>query len=121
MEKTLSPDVSPRVRGVVGKCNMCHGRWQVAREKAAAEGEKTIPAGAWTTACAEACPNGAIHFGNLMDGTSEFGKLVRSPRAFRLLESVGTAPKIYYLSDRKWVREMCELHPADAEGGSAHV
>lgn len=118
MEKTLSPDVSPRMRGIVEKCNLCHGRWQAARQKAAVEGKRIVPDGAWTTACAEACPNGAIHFGNLMNKESEFSRLVRSPRAFRLLERVGTAPKVYYLSDRKWVRDMCEKHPAREEGGA---
>lgn len=30
----------------------------------------------------------------------------RNPDAFRLLEELGTNPKVYYLSTRKWVREM---------------
>ena len=39
MEKALNPGVAPRMRGVVEKCNLCHGRWQAARSKAAAAGE----------------------------------------------------------------------------------
>jgi len=30
----------------------------------------------------------------------------RNPDVFRLLEELGTNPKVYYLSTRKWVRKM---------------
>src|SRR5205085_12137285 len=35
MEKTLNPAVAPRMRGVVEKCNFCHGRWHAAKARAA--------------------------------------------------------------------------------------
>jgi len=115
MEKTLSPDVSPRMRGIVEKCNFCHGRWQRARAKAAANGEREIPPGEYVTACSECCPSGAITFGNILDEKSEVGKLVRSERAFRLMEDVGSSPKVYYLTSRQWVREMCDSLPGSGD------
>ena len=42
MEKTLNPNVAPRQRGVVEKCNFCHGRRHAAMEKAAAAGQKEL-------------------------------------------------------------------------------
>ena len=42
MEKTLNPAVAPRMRGVVEKCNFCHGRWHAAKERAAAAGQRDI-------------------------------------------------------------------------------
>lgn len=106
MERTLNPDVSPRMRGVVEKCNFCHGRWQAARTKAAAEGRRELRAGEYVPACVEACPTSAVRFGNLPDGSSELGRLIRSGRSFRLLERLGTQPKVYYLPDREWVRQI---------------
>lgn len=106
MEKDLNPGVAPRMRGVVEKCNLCHGRLHAAKAAAAAEGRRTLRPGEYDTACAEACPMGAITFGDLMDSESEVAKLARSPQAFRLLESLGTEPKVYYLSERPWVRQL---------------
>src|SRR5947209_4614023 len=63
MEHTMNPEVSPRMRGVVEKCNFCHGRYHTAKAKAAAAGEHTVPD--YLPACAEACPTGAITFGDL--------------------------------------------------------
>lgn len=108
MEKTLNPDVSPRMRGVVEKCNFCHGRLQAARAKAAAQGEHDADSLAYEPACMEACPTGAITFGDLADENSEVSRLVRRGDAFRFLSRMGTEPKIYYRSSQPWVREMAE-------------
>lgn len=92
MERMLNPRVSTRARGTVEKCNFCHGRRHAAREQAAASGR---PA-AWAPACAEACPSGAITFGDLADAASEVSKMAAAGGAFRLLESLDTGSKIYY-------------------------
>jgi menaquinone reductase, iron-sulfur cluster-binding subunit len=106
MEKTLNPDVSTRMRGVVEKCNFCHGRLQAARAKAAADGRRTINEDEYRTACAESCPTNAIHFGNLGDPSSGVSQLSKEGRAFRLLEELGTEPKVYFLSEQKWVHDV---------------
>jgi molybdopterin-containing oxidoreductase family iron-sulfur binding subunit len=38
-------------------------------------------------------------FGDLDDPNSEVSQLARSPRAFRLLEELGTKPKVIYLAE----------------------
>jgi len=57
-------------------------------------------------ACVEACPAGAIRFGDLNDSTSEVAADSRDAGSFRLLEKLGTDPKIYYHSKRDWVRQI---------------
>ncbi|MGD0002253.1 MAG: 4Fe-4S dicluster domain-containing protein [Bryobacteraceae bacterium] len=103
MERALNPAVAPRMRGVVEKCNMCHGRWHEARELAAARGESGPVA--YTPACVEACPARAITFGDLNDEASLVAQMARQNEAFRWLESIGTGSKVYYRSRREWVRE----------------
>lgn len=108
MERTLNPDVSVRMRGVVEKCNFCHSRWQAAKAKAAAAGSDVIDPEDYVPACVEACPTKAILFGDLDDPDSEVSAAARRPGAFRLLASLGTDPKVYYLSEREWVRRLGE-------------
>src|SRR5579862_1435792 len=108
MEKSLNPGVSVRMRGVVEKCNLCHGRLHAAQDKAAAAGKRDIDPADYVGACAEACPTGAIVFGDLNDPASEVAKAARSPHAFRFLARLGTEPKTYYLSRRPWVRALGE-------------
>ncbi len=108
MEKTLNPDVSPRMRGVAEKCNFCHGRYHAAKAKAAAEGRRDLKHGEYVPACVEACPAGAIGFGDLADENSGVGRVVRSGEAFRLLERLKTDPKIYYRTKRAWVRKLAQ-------------
>ena len=102
MEKALNPDVAPRMRGVVEKCNFCHGRWHAAKQQAVAEGRDPA-AVEYTPACAEACPTQAIRFGDL-------ARLPRPADSFRLLESLDTEPKIYYHS-RRGHRDISLRHP----------
>jgi menaquinone reductase, iron-sulfur cluster-binding subunit len=106
MEKTLNPDVAPRMRGVVEKCNFCHGRWHAARQRAAAAGRPATEPVEYTPACVEACPTGALRFGDLNDPAGEAAKAAKSDGSFRLLEKLGTDPKIYYRSRRDWVRQI---------------
>ena len=77
-----------------------------AQELAAASGKNPmdLPDGAYITACTEACPNGAISFGDILNPKHKVHELIKSPYAFRLLERLGTDPQVYYLSKREWVR-----------------
>lgn len=106
MERTLNPDVAPRMRGVVEKCNFCHGRYHAARVKAAVSGKRNIDPADYRPACAQACPTGAICFGDLADKNSEVARLARTSGTFRLLEQLDTDPKIHYHSRRDWVRNV---------------
>jgi menaquinone reductase, iron-sulfur cluster-binding subunit len=107
-EQSLNPDVAPRMRGVVEKCNFCLGRLHAAREQAATTGAADINPGTYTPACVEHCPTNAIVFGDLSDPQSEVSTLAASSRAFRFLPRLGTEPKVYFLSSRPWVRELAE-------------
>jgi len=116
MEKTLNPDVAPRMRGVVEKCNFCHGRLHAAKQRAAAQGNREIDPADYVPACVEACPTGALHFGDLNDGKTEVAHDAKDANSFRLLEKLGTEPKIHYHSERAWVRQIANApRPAGKE------
>jgi molybdopterin-containing oxidoreductase family iron-sulfur binding subunit len=114
MEKMLSPNVSVRMRGVVEKCSFCFHRYQLAMEKAYHEGRDQLAEAEYQTACSQACPAGAITFGDLNNSAHAVTQMVRpdpshhgkpkNSKAFRLLERLGTNPKVYYISSREWVR-----------------
>jgi len=108
MEKSLNPGVAVRMRGVVEKCNMCHARLHSAQAKAAAAGKREIDSADYVPACVEACPTAAIQFGNLADKDDPVYRAAHSPDAFRLLERIGTEPKIYYKSRELWVKALKE-------------
>ncbi len=97
MQEGLSPDVSVRPRGVVEKCSFCHHRLQQASDRARME-ERPLREGDYVPACVESCPAEAMFFGDFDDPRSTVARLALSPRAFRLLEELGTKPKVVYLS-----------------------
>lgn len=98
MKGSLNRDVSIRTKGVVEKCTFCHHRLLKAREEAKAEGREFIPED-YIPACVHACPSGAMFFGDLNNPFSTVSKLSRERRAFKLLEDLGTEPKVIYLSE----------------------
>lgn len=100
MERTLNPDVAPRTRGVVEKCNFCHARLQSAKAKAAAAGQREIDPADYVPACVEACPSGAITFGEV--------STLDTKGAVRLLERIGTEPKVWYRTTRESARKALE-------------
>ncbi|RPI26463.1 MAG: 4Fe-4S dicluster domain-containing protein [Acidobacteria bacterium] len=108
LEKVLNPAVAPRMRGVVEKCNLCHGRLHAARAKAAADGRREIQADEYRPACVEACPTRALTFGDLNDPASAVAQAAAGQTSFRLLQALGTDSKIYYISKRRWVRDLAE-------------
>ncbi len=93
----LNPDVTVRERGVVEKCSFCVQRIQEKKLQAKLENrilvDKEIK-----TACMQACPAGAIVFGNLNDRNSKVSGLFRDPRCYHLLEELHTLPNTGYLT-----------------------
>lgn len=87
-----------RPKGVVEKCTFCLHRLHKARARAEAEG-RTFRADDYVPACVQTCTGKARFFGDLDDPNSTVSQLARSPRAFRLLEEVGTHPKVIYLQE----------------------
>ncbi len=108
LERYLTPEVSPRMRGVVEKCTFCHHRLMRAKNQAYAEDRREIAEDEYVTACTEACPAQAITFGDLNNPEHKVSQLIKSPYAFRLLERLNTKPKVYYLSTKDWVRKMAD-------------
>lgn len=97
MDKSLNPDVSVRMRGVVERCTFCHHRLHKAREQAKAENRQMTEKD-YQPACVQICPSNALYFGDLANPESQVSKLARSTRAFRLLEELGTEPNVIYLA-----------------------
>lgn len=110
MTTGLNPNVAPRMRGVVEKCTFCHHRLMAAKEKAYARGEREVSEADYQTSCTQACPAGAITFGDLNNPEHRVHQILQERRqdAFRLLEKLGTEPKVYYLSTQRWVREKAD-------------
>jgi molybdopterin-containing oxidoreductase family iron-sulfur binding subunit len=130
MEKYLNPNVSPRMRGVVEKCSFCYHRYQLAMNKAFVDGQREVEEEAYQTACTQACPAGAIVFGDLNNPGHKVHQLAqpdmahggkpRNPKAFRLLERLGTNPKVYYLSSREWVVRAGDNYQSGESAGKGH-
>jgi molybdopterin-containing oxidoreductase family iron-sulfur binding subunit len=113
MERGLSPEVSPRTRGVVEKCTFCHHRLMSAKNRAYAEDRREIYEDEYIPACAQACPSRAITFGDLNNPEHRVHKMVKNKNTFRLLERLHTEPKVYYMSSRDWVRRLADNYLPD--------
>ena len=96
----LNPDVSVRPKGVIETCTFCHHRLQRARETARAV-QREMREGDFQPAYADVCPTQAIVFGDVDNPRHQVSELRHDPRATRLMEDLGTEPKVYYLTRRE--------------------
>lgn len=96
LELQHNPDVSIRMGGVMEKCTFCIQRIKRA-ETDAKEENRALDDGEVQPACVQSCPAEAMVFGDLKDPESRVSRLAASGRSTRLLEELGTEPKVFYL------------------------
>jgi Fe-S-cluster-containing dehydrogenase component len=92
-----NPDVTVRSRGVMEKCTYCVQRIRRAEQAARVEHRELGP-GEVATACQQACPTGAIVFGELHEQGTVFARLRTDARRFDVLHELGTRPRTQYLA-----------------------
>ena len=81
LEKAWNPEVSVRSKGVMEKCTFCI----------------QLRDGDVVPACVQSCPTRAMTFGNMSDPSSQVHRLSRNERAVKLMDDLGTRPRVVYL------------------------
>jgi molybdopterin-containing oxidoreductase family iron-sulfur binding subunit len=116
LEVQLNPDVTVRQLGVMEKCTMCIQRIVAGKDRARDE-QRAVRDGDIMTACQQTCPTRAITFGNLKDEGSAVSRQAHAPRAYHVLDEIGTRPSVTYL--RKVVRAQDGPAPSGPPKGHA--
>ncbi len=91
-----NPNVTVRSRGVMEKCSFCIQRVRQANIRTSLE-DRSIRDGEVKTACQQACPAGAIVFGNINDPGSEVSRARQNNRRYEMLAELSTKPRTSYL------------------------
>jgi molybdopterin-containing oxidoreductase family iron-sulfur binding subunit len=97
-----NPNVTVRMRGVIEKCTYCVQRLETAKivQKQTQRDSKNfrIATDSVKSACQEACPAGAIEFGDLANPDSSVNKTKASLRNYEVLKYLNTRPRTSYLA-----------------------
>ncbi|MCO6466403.1 MAG: 4Fe-4S dicluster domain-containing protein [Bradyrhizobiaceae bacterium] len=94
----FNPDITVRMRGVMEKCTFCVQRLHEAKWHARDQGRARINDGEAVTACQEACPAGAIFFGDTNDPKSVVSQMREHERGFKVLSELNVRPQVTYLA-----------------------
>ena len=100
----LNPDVTVRGRGVMEKCTFCVHRIRGAQHTARLE-NRPLADGDVITACQQACPSGAISFGNVKDPTAKVVAAAGSARGYHVFEELNVRPAVTYLAKVRHTEE----------------
>ncbi|MBL8821559.1 MAG: Fe-S-cluster-containing hydrogenase [Planctomycetia bacterium] len=123
---SFNPDVTVRSRGVMEKCTYCIQRIRAAKVRVKNEGikagnpERKLKDGDVITACQQACPAGAITFGDLNNQASRVAQLQSSPRGYKMLEDLNVKPRTAYLARIRNPNPELEPTAAQKEAGYGH-
>ena len=79
---------------------------------------RAINDGEIVTACQQACPAGAIEFGDLNLKSSKVAKSAAGPRAYQMLAELNNKPRTSYLARIR--NEHPSLAQSKPEGHGAH-
>jgi molybdopterin-containing oxidoreductase family iron-sulfur binding subunit len=110
----LNPEVTVRARGVMEKCTFCVQRIRGAQHQSKLTGQP-LRDGDIVTACAQACPSGALSFGNVKDPDAEVVRWKQDHRGYHMLELTNVRPSVTYLA--KVLHREADTHAAPAGAG----
>ncbi len=109
----LNPEVTVRARGVMEKCTFCVQRIRGAQHTALLE-KRPVRDGEVVPACAQACPSGAISFGNTRDPAAAVVRWKADPRGYTILEETNVQSSVTYLA------KVLHLDPAATPSAEEH-
>ena len=81
------------MKGVMEKCTFCVHRLEQGLEPA----------------CVNVCPTRAIMVGDLDDPNSDVSRMLRAKSSFRLLEELGTEPRVHYVGGQHPTEETRQI------------